>query len=147
LINKRFPSTGQSLQTFFKEQEFSNKMWSDRYNYYRIQFDEHLSQKLDKSFVVNYLLETKLFKQTSHQSFTNTDKFPWVDMVLVETYDGNFATSDKENHFVTLIAIVCSKRQNIDQQIYIDTFKQIANKLNWKLYLEEDDEGNENIEI
>ncbi len=35
----------------------------------------------------------------------------------------------------------------IDQQIYIGTFKHIANRLNWKLYLEEDDEGNENLEL
>lgn len=122
-------------------------MWSDRYNYYNIQFDEHFSQKLDKSVVVACLLETKLFKQKNHQTFANTNKFPWVDIMLVETYDGNFASSDKENQFVTLVAIVCSKGPNIDQQIYIDAFKNIANTLNWKLYLEEDDDGNENIEI
>ena len=122
-------------------------MWSDRYNYYNIQCDENFSQKLDKSVVVKCLLETKFFKQTNHQSFTNTDKFPWVDILLVETYDGNYASSDKENQFVTLVAIVCSKGQNIDQQTYIDAFKQIANILNWKLYLEEDDDGNENIEL
>ena len=122
-------------------------MWSDRYNYYNIEFDEQFGQKLDKSFVVNCLLETKFFKQTNHQTFTNSKEFPWIDIVLVETYDGNFAASDKENQFVTLVAIVCSKREDIDQQIYIDTFKQIANRLNWKLYLEEDDDGNENIEL
>ncbi len=122
-------------------------MWSDRYNYYNIQSDENFSQKLDKSVVVKCLSETKFFEQTNHQSFTNTDKFPWVDIVLVETYDGNFASSDEENKFVTLVSIVCSKGQNIDQQIYIDAFKQIANELNWKLYLEADDDGNENIEL
>jgi hypothetical protein len=139
--------TGRHLPTFLKEQKFTNKMWSDRYNYYNIQFDEKFGQRLGKSTVVDSLLETKLFKQTNHQTFTNSDEFPWVDIVLVETYDGNFAASDKENQFVTLVAIVCSKRQDIDQQIYIDTFKQIANRLNWKLFLEEDDDGNENIEI
>jgi hypothetical protein len=55
--------------------------------------------------------------------------------------------SDIENQFVNLVAIVSSKNPDLDQQIYIDTFKQIANKLNWKLYLETDDEGNENIEV
>lgn len=139
--------TGKHLQTFLKEQKFTNKMWSDRYNYYNIKFDEQFGQKLGKSFVVNCLLETKFFKQTNHQTFTNSKEFPWIDIVLVETYDGNFAASDKENQFVTLVAIVCSKREDIDQQIYIDTFKQIANRLNWKLYLEEDDDGNENIKL
>ncbi|MCU0431089.1 MAG: hypothetical protein MUF42_14080 [Cytophagaceae bacterium] len=122
-------------------------MWSDIYNYYNIQFDEKFSQKLSKATVVDYLLNTGMFKQTNHQTFTNSDKFPWVDIVLVETYDGNFAASDKENQFVTLVAIVCLKGQDIDQQVYIDTFKLIANRLNWKLYLEEDDDGNENIEL
>lgn len=122
-------------------------MWSDIYNYYNIQFDKQFSQKLDKSVVVECLLATKLFKQTDHQTFTNTDEFPWVDIVLVETYDGNFALSDKENPFVTLVAIICSKGQNIDQQIYINTFKQISRKLNCKLYLEQDDDGNEHIEL
>ncbi|MBZ4041190.1 hypothetical protein [Flavobacterium hibisci] len=122
-------------------------MWSDRYNYFNIQFDENFSKRLDKSVVVKCLLETEFFKQTNHQSFTNTDKFPWVEIILVETYDGNYSSSKNVNHFVTLVAIVCSKGQNTDQQIYINAFKQIANKLNWKLYLEEDDDGNENIEL
>jgi hypothetical protein len=122
-------------------------MWSDRYNYYNIQYDEKFSQRLGKSTVVDSLLKTNLFRQTNHQSFTNSDKFPWVEIILVETYDGNFAASEKENQFVTLVAILCSKGQGIDQQIYIDTFKQIAKRLNWKLYLEEDDDGNENIEL
>jgi hypothetical protein len=122
-------------------------MWSDRYNYYNIHSDERFSQRLAKSTIVNCLLETNLFKQTSHQSFTNSDKFPWVDIVLVETYDGNYALSDKEIEFVTLLALVCLKGENINQQIYIEAFKEVANQLNWKLYLEEDDDGNQNIEL
>ena len=122
-------------------------MWSNIYNYYNIQFDEKFSQKLSKAIVINCLLETGLFNQINHQSFRNSNNFPWVDIILVETYDGNYAASDLENQFVNLVAIVCSKNPDLDQQIYIDTFKQIANKLNWKLYLETDDEGNENIEV
>jgi hypothetical protein len=122
-------------------------MWSDRYNYYNIQFNEKFGQRLSKSIVVDCLLEIKLFKQTNHQCFTNEDNFPWVDIIIVETYDGSFSASEYENQFVTLIAIVCSKTEDIDQQIYLNTFKQIANKLNWKLFLEEDDDGNKNIEL
>jgi hypothetical protein len=122
-------------------------MWSEIFNYYNIQYDEKFSQKLDKSIVVKCILETELFKQINHQSFTNSDKFPWVDILLVETYNGNFTSSEKENQFVTLIAIVCSKGENINQYTYIEVFNKIANQLNWKLYLEEDDEGNENIEL
>ena len=122
-------------------------MWSDRYNYYNIQFDKKFGQRLEKSTVIDALSENKLFRQTNHQTFINSDEFPWVDIILVETYDGSFAASEKENQFVTLVAIVCLKRQDVNQQIYIDAFRQIANKLKWKLYLEEDDDGNENIEL
>jgi hypothetical protein len=122
-------------------------MWSDKYNYYNIQFDEKCSQRLSKSTVVDCLIETKILRQKNHQTFTNVDNFPWVDIVLVEANDGNFTVSEKENQFVTLVAIVCLKRQDINQQIYIDAFRGIADKLKWKLYLEEDDDGNEEIEL
>lgn len=127
--------------------EKSKKMWSDRYNYYDIQFDEQYSEKLEKSFIVEVLLKAGFFKQETHQTFRNTDKFPWVDIALVETNNGSFSLSDKENQFVNLIAIVCSKGEHVDQQIYITAFKNIADKLNWKLYLEEDDDENQNIQL
>lgn len=122
-------------------------MWSDRYNYYNIMFDEKFSQKLTKSTIIDFLLDTGMFKQINHQTFTNSSKFPWVEIVLVETNDGNFTASERENEFVTLVAIVCSKGQNINQHIYINAFKEIANKLNWRLFLEEDDDGNEYVEL
>ena len=122
-------------------------MWSDRYNYYNIQFDLRFSQKLKKEIVVKSLLETNMFTQTNHQTFTNSSEFPWVDIVVIETYDGNFMASEKINEYATLIAIVCSKGEELDQSVYINTFKSIAEKIKWKLYLEEDDEGNENIEL
>lgn len=122
-------------------------MWSDQYNYYNIQYDEKFSQRLEKSTVVAALLETNWFKQINHQSFANADTFPWLEIVLVETYDGNFASSEDENQYVTLIAVVCLKGKNVDQMVYINAFKQIAKKLNWKVYLEENDFGIENIEV
>lgn len=122
-------------------------MWSDRYNYYNIQSDENFSQKINIETVIDILLESNYFKQKNHQLFENTENFPWSEIVLAETEDGNFNSSDKKNDFVNLIAIVCSKGQDIDQQIYLDAFLEIANNLNWKLFLEEDDEGNKNVEI
>lgn len=122
-------------------------MWSNRFYYYNIQFDRNFSQRLEKAIVVNCLLETKLFRQTNHQSFTNTEIFPWVEILLVEAFDGNYHSSEQENEFVTLIAIVCSREENIDQEIYVNAFKQVAQNLNWKVFLEMDDDGNENVEI
>ena len=122
-------------------------MWSDRYNYYNIQSDQFFTEKVETKTICNILLKTSCFHQKNHQTFTNVDNYPWVDIVLVETKDGNFATSDKEIQFVTLIAIVCSKGKNIDQSIYLNVFSEIADTLNWKLYLEADDDENENVEI
>lgn len=122
-------------------------MWSDKYNYFNIQFDLKFSQKIEKSIVVKYLTDSNLFQQINHQTFRNSKDFPWVEILLIETYDGNYTSSEKENDFVTLIAIVSSKEQVNDQIKYIETFKQIALSLNWRLFLEEDDVGNLNIEI
>ena len=122
-------------------------MWSDRYNYYNIKFDEKFSQKLPKQTIIKTLLETNDYIQKSHQEFTNSEIFPWVYIILVETEDGNFTSSQVENQFVSLIAIISSKGKDIDQTKYIESFKNVANKLNWKLFLEEDDEGNQNIAL
>ena len=122
-------------------------MWSDRYNYYNIQSDPSFTQKVETNIAIDVLVNTNCFKQKNHQTFSNADSFPWVDICLVETADGNYASSDEANDWITLIAIVCSKGDNIDQAIYINIFSEIARRLNWKLYLEADDNGNENIEI
>lgn len=122
-------------------------MWSDRYNYYNIKSDREHAKKTKADSVMNMLLQTGNFVQKNHQTLSNADHFPWVDIILVEAKDGNFASSTKKTDFINLIAIVCAKGKNIDQQPYIKTFLKVAEKLNWRLYLEADDEGNENIEI
>lgn len=120
-------------------------MWSDRYSYYNIQSDENYSQKLARDIVIELLLATKVFEQNDHQSFTNTDNFPWTEIGIYKTDNGNFSASKNEDSFINLISIVCSKGQNIDQNIYIETFKAVAIRLGWTLYLEQDD--NETIAI
>lgn len=122
-------------------------MWSDRYNYYNIKSDQEHTQKLATKNVIDTLLQTGNFVKTNHQTLSNADHFPWVNITLVEAKDGNFVSSAKKTHFINLIAIVCAKGKNIDQQLYIKTFLKVAEKLNWRLYLEADDKGNENIEI
>nr|WP_276899218.1 hypothetical protein [Pedobacter kyonggii] len=122
-------------------------MWSDRYNYYNIQSDLEHPQELAIKSVMDALLQTGNFVQKNHQTLSNASHFPWVDITLVEAKDGNFASSTKKTDFINLIAIVCAKGKNIDQQLYIKTFLIVAEKLNWKLYLEADDNGNEDMEI
>ncbi|NQX40368.1 hypothetical protein SAMN05421820_105248 [Pedobacter steynii] len=122
-------------------------MWSDRYNYYNIQSDEGYTKKVETGIVLQILLKSGYFLQKDHQTLVNAENFPWLEMVLAETEDGSFATSDKKLPYVNLIAVVCTKSAAIDQGVYLKAFLEMAEELNWKLYLEEDDEGNENIEI
>lgn len=122
-------------------------MWSDQYNYYNIQSDEAHSEEIESKKVIEILTKTTYFKQINHQSFSNYDHFPWLEINIVKAKNENFSTSEKELEFVNLIAIVCSKNIEINQSVYIETFLNVAKELNWKLYLEQDDYGNENIEI
>ncbi|MBO9673144.1 MAG: hypothetical protein J7577_06855 [Sphingobacteriaceae bacterium] len=122
-------------------------MWSDRYNYYSIKSDLQHQKKAATQSVMDMLLQTGNFVQKDHQTLSNTDHFPWASITLVEAKQGNFSSSKKQTDFINLIDIVCGKGKNIDQQLYIKAFLEIAEKLNWNLYLETDDEGNENIMI
>lgn len=122
-------------------------MWSDRYNYYSIQSDLSFSQKIERKTVVDIILKMNCFKQKGNQHFSNAEDFPWLTLVLTETKNGNFALKEEAIPFVNLISIVCSKGKEIDQGIYIETFLKIAKALDWKLYLEEDDDENEYVEI
>ncbi|MBB6235581.1 hypothetical protein HDC90_000178 [Pedobacter sp. AK013] len=122
-------------------------MWSDRYNYYSIKSDLQHKKKAATQSVIDVLLQTRNFVQKDHQTLSNADHFPWACITLAEAKEGSFSSSKKQTDFINLIDIVCSKGKNIDQQAYIIAFLEIAEKLNWNLYLEADDEGNENIII
>src|SRR6478736_2561224 len=104
-------------------------MWSDKYNYYNIQRDKILFQKTDTGKVVSIVLKTNCFIQRNHQSFTNVETFPWVDIIIVETTDGNFSTTDEPFPQTNLITIVCSKAE--DQSVYKNVFLNIAEQLSW----------------
>ena len=122
-------------------------MYSDRYRYCNIQSDGLFTQEVPRETLVALLLATGCFVQKGPQEFSNKLSFPWVDVVLVKTVDGNYALEAAPIPFVNLIAIVGSKSGDVDSRLYTDVLKALAGKLDWKLYLEEDEEGNENVEI
>ena len=68
-------------------------MWSNKYNYYNIKSDREHPKKIETETVMNVLLQTGNFVQKNHQTLINADHFPWADITLVETKDGNFASS------------------------------------------------------
>ena len=122
-------------------------MWSDRYNYYQIKSDIAYSKNIHPVAAINLFLQTGHFVKTKNNELKNASHFPWINVVLVNSNNGNFSYSEKELPTINLIAIVCAKGQEIDQAIYLSPLMQIARKLNWRLYLEEDDEGNTAIEF
>lgn len=113
------------------------------YSYYYIQSDENFSKKIERTQLVDFLQSVKELKQKDHQTFQNSADFKWFDMILAETDDDNFASSDTPNQWVTLIAIVCD--ENANQDAYIQLFRKIADHLGWQLYKENDDQENELI--
>ncbi|MBT2564385.1 hypothetical protein J7E50_23495 [Pedobacter sp. ISL-68] len=121
-------------------------MWSDRYNYYNIKSDREYSQKVETETAIGVLLQTGNFVQDDNKTLSNADHFPWINITLVETKDGDFVSSTKKIDLINLIAIVCAKGTDIDQ-IYTNALLEVAEKLNWKPYLEADDEGNQDVII
>jgi hypothetical protein len=122
-------------------------MWSDRYRYYNIQSDLQLTKKAETSLVVDILLNTNLFVQKDHQSFANAENFPWVDILIADSNDGNFSATDKPFPRTSLISIVTARGDEVEESTYTNVFLDIADKLNWKLFLEADDKGGEYIEV
>lgn len=122
-------------------------MWSDKYNYYHLKSDRLYSGKLKTEEIIRVCLETGLFVQKNHQVLCNAAHFPWVEMILVKTKDGNFAASANKIPYTNLVATVSLKGPERDDKTYVSAFLKIAKTLHWKLYLEEDDDDNEDTEI
>lgn len=92
------------------------------------------------------LEKTGVFIKERPTTFSNVDLFPWIDISIVRTENGNFCAVDEEEpELANLIAVVTSKRT--DQQIYLVVLTKIAEELNWELILEEDEDGNEEVVI
>ena len=120
-------------------------MWSNQYLYYNIYSDDSFSEEKETTEIIKILLHTNCLKQVDHQTFSNTETFPWINIAFFKTTNGNYASSDRTFEKANLITIVCSKNDN--KEIYANLLLQIANELHWNLVLEEDDLGNENIVI
>ena len=119
-------------------------MFSNQYGYYLIHGSD-FSQGIDYEKIVEIILKQNCFLQIDNQIFKNNDNFPWINIGIVYTMDGNYSTNNKKLDKINLITITTSKKY--DQTIYITELIKVAEKIGWKLYSEEDEFGNENIEI
>jgi hypothetical protein len=122
-------------------------MWSDTYWYFNIQKDKSEYQLLDIKKITDVLLSTGCLKQVNKQTFKNKENFPWIDIVISNSINGNFSINSEQINEINLISIVCTKKDNNYDEPYKDLLLKIAFQLNWKLFLEEDDKGHQQLEI
>jgi len=119
-------------------------MWSNLYCYYNL-YDYNFSTEYNYKIIVKTILENECFEQKSQNSFGNKNGYQWIDISIGYTKDGNYHIDNKKINKINILPITTLKKD--DQSIHIKHLLRIANKLNWKLFLEQDDLGNENIEI
>ena len=121
-------------------------MWSHLYWYYEIRGNNTYSEKLLTSDVLNVLENTGKLRSTGNQQFCNIDPFPWISVTAVNSDNGNYGSAaDFNSEWVNLIVIVGSKSNPENENLYVSMLTEIAEKINWELILEEDDDGNANI--
>lgn len=121
-------------------------MWSPFYWYYEIRGNETYSQRLPTNDVLNVLDNTGKLQRTGNQQFSNTENFPWISVIAVNSDNGNYGRKEHFNsEWINLIAIVGSKSNPGNEGLYVSMLTEIAEKINWELILEEDDDDNENV--
>lgn len=121
-------------------------MWSPLYWYYEIRGDNTYRQRLLTSDVINILNTMGELRQVDNQRFSNTAGFPWITVSVINSSNGNYGREEDFNsEWVTLIAVVGSKSAPQNEALYVKLLTEIAEKLNWELILEEDEDGNEDV--
>lgn len=121
-------------------------MWSNLYWYYKIRGDKTYNQRMLTSDVLNVLDNTGELQRIDNQEFSNIENFPWISVVAVDSNNGNYAVDAGYNsEWVNLVAVVGSKSDPQNEFLYVNMLTRIAEKLNWELILEEDDDGNTDI--
>lgn len=121
-------------------------MWSPFYWYYEIRGNETYSQRLPTNDVLNILDNTGKLQRIGNQQFRNTADFPWISVIAVNSDNGNYGRKEHFNsEWINLIAIVGSKSNPENEGLYVSMLTEIAEKINWELILEEDDDDNENV--
>jgi len=121
-------------------------MWSNLYVYYNLRSDERYQQFQPVEEIVQILKGTGVLEAQSSMIFGNVSNFPWLNIGIAQTTDGNYSIAQDANYDSGNLLTVVTSRQH-DQQIYKDLLIGIARKLQWEVILEEDDHENEDVII
>ncbi|WP_436491527.1 hypothetical protein [Chitinophaga sp. ARDCPP14] len=121
-------------------------MWSHLYWYYEIRGNETYSQQLLTNDVLSVLENTGKLKAKGNQEFCNMEGLPWINVTAINSRNGSYGRAEDFNsEWVNLIAIIGSRSTPENETFYISLLTDIAEKINWELILEEDDNDNENV--
>jgi hypothetical protein len=121
-------------------------MWSTYCHYFQIRKDENYSEAVDTKIVKSIFKSIDGVVANGKLYYKNKKGFPSISIAIVKSKNGNFAIQDKYTYFeeINLIDIQSTKKE-VDQEWIMNLMKTIANKLNWEVILETDDDGNEDV--
>jgi len=108
-------------------------MYSHLYEYFNICSDENYLIEKPTNEIKKALEETGVLIKSKNNCYSNSEKFPWINITLVKTLNGNYSESISAIPFSNLLTIVISK--NEDNHAYLKLLKDISHRLGWKLFL------------
>lgn len=119
-------------------------MWSHLYYYFEIKADAEYSKCVNTLELVAFMESELLLERKGEKGFGVSDTNMWAEIVIDKTIDGSFSGEGPCPDSVNLISVVGSKLRG-KRTDYIKLFSRVAEKFDWVLVEEEDDDGNENV--
>lgn len=117
-------------------------MWSEQYHYINIYHDKELSVRCSTNDLSGFLRSLPELKQKSDFEFTNSDLFPFTELLLLHAKDPDAWSSNDTNYLTTnLIAVICSRYSKEDDLKLMNLFVRIASFLKWQVVEEQTEEG------
>ncbi|MBO9701866.1 MAG: hypothetical protein J7604_16785 [Sporocytophaga sp.] len=120
-------------------------MWSDKYYYLNIYYDETLSRDFDTQTLVAFMKSLPELKEKEALMFGNAPDFPFTNILLLKAKGLNqWSDRDRNIEKTNLIAIVCTKDTVPNFEKHQSLFIKIATFMDWQLVDEHTDDDIEN---
>ncbi|MCX4029285.1 hypothetical protein H0A36_24235 [Endozoicomonas sp. SM1973] len=82
-------------------------MWSSQYYYFLIQSDDHYSEVIKSSRLIDFLTNELHLLQKGPDSFEVENHLPWLQVAIVNAQaDGSFSTQNNCPEYVNIISII-----------------------------------------
>ncbi|MCR6642591.1 MAG: hypothetical protein NVV82_27295 [Sporocytophaga sp.] len=120
-------------------------MWSDRYYYLNIYYDEDLSRDFDTLSLVAFIKSLPELKEKEPLMFGNVSEFPFTDIQLLKAESLlHWSERDRNNERTNLITLICSKDTASNFESHLTLLIKIASFVKWKLVDERTDDDIDN---